>query len=279
IRNVVKLEKWLERIGFDDVIFYDKKLDMFSKKHQILSDCQEFVKDKIPCFIKAEDVFENVKKSVDEFVNYSDKLDIYILADKTQNDSEAYFKDLLSKDLIKKYVLFDEDAKENMFEEYLMINKETFSKYENFILTDTNIVLKSSKWIDELKKIVKYPEFFSASILPDGVDVSTLSTTERNFKHSTDIFSCLMFKPKGFFAVLRLLISKGSFFTRKEITNVCYESLRMCNAVSNDAVLEVLSDKTIVYDNIADKMTYAGYTEYSKDGENRVDEYDRIYYV
>ena len=56
-----------------------------------------------------------------------------------------------------------------------------------------------------------------------------------------------------------------------------YNFLRMFNAVSKNSTSEVLScdnDK-----NYAVVKEYSGYTEYSKDGENREEEYYRIYYV
>ena len=54
----------------------------------------------------------------------------------------------------------------------------------------------------------------------------------------------------------------------------------MYNALSKDALLECLSTSiSSSEENVADKMRYSGYVEYSRDGENRVDEYDRIYYV
>lgn len=122
---------------------------------------------KIPCFLIAFFEYENIKKSLDFITKYTDRLDIHVIenySENTEGQIKPYILDLIGEGKIKNYYLFDENIGANAIEVILRSNWSYLNNYEYFMITDGDLIIKQDKkYLDELTKIMdENPEVFAA---------------------------------------------------------------------------------------------------------------------
>lgn len=127
---------------------------------------------KIPCIVLVYYSTEVIKKSLDFITKASDKLDIIVLENRSEN-TEKLIKPYLSKLLeckkISMYVEFLDNITNNALEEFFDTNIIDLNAYENIIITDGDVLGDSNEWISEEENILKN----NPEVLVCGVDLKT----------------------------------------------------------------------------------------------------------
>ncbi len=128
---------------------------------------------KIPCYGLTFFDFDNFKKSIESLLEKKDFLDIKIIENYSKHTEEKfkpYIFDLLEKELISEYFLFDENVAANapnkIYYDHLLLDKKV-QKSKYTMITDLDLVFEND-WLEEELAILKNHE----DVLCVGVDLS-----------------------------------------------------------------------------------------------------------
>lgn len=136
--------------------------------------------EKIPCYVLVFFDDEVAKKSLDFLTKYSDRLDIRVIenySENTETKFKPYITDLLEKRKISKYYLFDENIGFNAIEKVVEAESEYLQKHEYFMITDGDLTSNDNNWIDEQIDILKKnPEVIISGV---KLDMSNLPSLDK----------------------------------------------------------------------------------------------------
>lgn len=140
------------------------KKDLERKSMTLLSD-------KIPCRITIFSEFDIIKKSLEFYTKYSDRLLITVIENRSDNTEgliKPYVLDLLKQGKICKYILFDKNISSNAS---VMVFRQNLFEMTNspyVIATEGDLICEDEHWLDEEISILEQnPEVFVV-----GMDMS-----------------------------------------------------------------------------------------------------------
>jgi len=107
---------------------------------------------KIPCVVVVFHDADTVKTSLDSLVRLSDRLDIHVLENPSENTEDCirpYVEGLLAEGLVSQYVLFDENISNNAVEVFFDDGLLPADGYDHILLTDGDLLPLDDSWLDE----------------------------------------------------------------------------------------------------------------------------------
>jgi predicted SAM-dependent methyltransferase len=111
-----------------------------------------------------------IKTHVDFLVDYSDKADVVILENPSHitKETSKYCIDLVKQKKLYKYLLFDENIGMNTFETFFESNLIDLEKYSYIVITDGDLIVKNTNWLNEQINIFKnYPKTYACGVKLD----------------------------------------------------------------------------------------------------------------
>jgi len=197
---------------------------------------------KIPCVVV---IFHDpciVRKSLDSLVRFSDRLDIHVLENPSENTDEhirPYVKGLLAEGLVSQYVLFDENISNNAVEVFFNDGLLPTDGYDHILLTDGDLLPLDDSWLDEELAILDGdPSVFACGIaldpsnlplqvFPESKDwiAAPKSETDLYVEAPTGIHLVLM-KAEDFWKYWKYRRAKKHKFIDSVIHKYCREELR-----------------------------------------------------
>jgi len=129
---------------------------------------------KIPCYVLIFDQIEIIQKTLDFLVQYSNKLDLFIIENPSDNTPEIkQIVDTHGKaGLIRRHYLFNKNITSTAFE--LVINNDLakLQKSPYVLITDGDLVAEQKTWLDEEITILEQnPSVFACGV---SLDMSNL---------------------------------------------------------------------------------------------------------
>ncbi|MHA1757628.1 MAG: hypothetical protein ACTSVV_12715 [Promethearchaeota archaeon] len=111
----------------------------------------------IPCIILVYSDFYIIKKSIYSIIQNSSNLKFIILENRSENTEsliKPFFLSLLRKGKIAKYILFEKNITNNVWEIFFKTTILPLEKFQYIILSDGDIYVDNPKWISEILKIL-----------------------------------------------------------------------------------------------------------------------------
>ncbi|CUI15909.1 hypothetical protein PNK_0272 [Candidatus Protochlamydia naegleriophila] len=192
---------------------------------------------KIPCFVLIYSESNLIKNALNNLVQNKD-LDIYVIENKSLQSSEnqLFCLDLLHRQLITNYILFDENISNNAFEVMIKRYKERIKVAEYVLVTDGDLTVQDANWLSEEVEILnKHPEVFvcgvklslqnlplkafpeSKSWVPEPTNTHEAYTEQLSGIHLT------LWRSKEFIALFEWMQSHGKPFLDGVIHQYCAE--------------------------------------------------------
>lgn len=169
---------------------------------------------KIPCYVLIFDQVEIIQKSLNFLGKYADKLDIIVIENPSDNTPKIKrFVNKLGKDgLVKRYYLMDNNVTGRAMK--LVLDKERFLilQHNYVILTDGDLTVEDTHWLQEQKKIMsRNRDVFACGV---SLDMSNLPLS--TFPHANDWIPADMSTQKNYYEAftgthLLMLRSKDLF--------------------------------------------------------------------
>ena len=179
---------------------------------------------KIPCEIIIFSEYEIIKKSLDYFIKFSDRLEITVVENKSNNTEDLikpYVLELLQQKKIYQYILFDKNLASNAA---VIVHKkklipQTTSPY--FIMSDGDLICDNDNWLEEEISILEQnKEVFAVATDLIMTNLPKLPNSEnwvkkaqevknKNYNLGTSGIWFLMYRRKEFEKCLDYLISKA----------------------------------------------------------------------
>lgn len=120
--------------------------------------------------------YDIIIKHLDFLTTVNDRADIIVLENYSENtpNIKEYCLDLIEKQKIFQYWLFDQNIGMNVFETYFRNNK--INQYKYIIVTDGDLTVQDPLWMEEQKKILDKPNTYAC-----GVKLSLINLPLKSF--------------------------------------------------------------------------------------------------
>lgn len=131
-------------------------------------------KKKIPCYFLVYDQTKIIKRSLDFITQYSHRLDIIVIENKSPNTPKIrrIIENYGKRKLIKRYYLFDKNIMGKAFDTVITKELQQIRKSSFVMITDGDLVSNNKGWLDEELEIMKKnPNVFACGI---SLDMSNL---------------------------------------------------------------------------------------------------------
>lgn len=195
---------------------------------------------KIPCFILIFEQVDIIKKCLNFLTKYSSRINIIVLENFSENTNDIikpYVLDLLDKDLVWKYYLFDKNIKNNAW--HIAINEaiKTYLDPKVFpyvYISDGDFTVESPDWIDEqLNVLEKCPEVFACGLsldksnlplksMPEAIHWVYKTNTDAGLYYTGRTGNCFMLtKTQYLIDAMNYINSKGLRYLDTHMWKVC----------------------------------------------------------
>ncbi len=136
----------------------------------------------IPLFILVYQELDIIKKCIESIIG-DDRLDIYIIENKSKNSKEIrkYLLNQLRKDNIKACYFFRDNISNNAYDIILDQKKYIYKNSKYLIISDGDLQVENKEWLDEEISILKDNKVFACGV---SLDMSNLPV--KSFPESVD---------------------------------------------------------------------------------------------
>ncbi len=270
-----QLNTLLKGLGFSDVKFIELGEE---KKHS---------KNKIPCLVLIFFDYNTTKKSLDFITKFNDRLDIHIVENYSEYTNEyikPYVLELLKKNKIKSYYLFEENIGFNAIEKVVETKAQYINDFDYFIITDGDLISENDDWINEQINILeKNPEVIlsglkldlinlpSEELYPDSKNwVPPAKEIEgKNYLDGQTGWVFTFIKTEFFFFILNLIKKEGSHISDYKVYQVIQmfgkKWVRTKNSKAYHLTWDIYSDLNHPYTKWKNSHTYQQIWCHNKD--------------
>jgi 5'(3')-deoxyribonucleotidase len=198
-------------------------------------------KKKILCYVLVYDQVDIIRRSLDFITSYSDKLDIVVIENPSENS--AIIKSMVQEygvnSKIKRYYLFDENITGNAYDEVLTKELAEINSYKYVIITDGDLIPEKGQWLKEELSIMKHSDVFACGVslsranLPLTAFPDAESWIPPDLREEKDYFEAytgghlLMFRGKQFATFMKWKNKRDLNFVDGIMHDYCYKELGM----------------------------------------------------
>lgn len=186
------------------------------------------------CYVLVYSEFDIIKKSLDCICKLSDKIDIVVIENKSNNSPkiQRFIHKLGENHKIKRYYQFEENVANTAYEVVLNAEKKHIKRASYIILTDGDVTTEDN-WLEEELLAMSDKHVFAC-----GVKMSLHNLPVKTFPEAhtwipeassiTDLYEVaytgvhlLMFRSRDFLALQQWLNKKGEFFIDDRMHYYC----------------------------------------------------------
>lgn len=197
---------------------------------------------KIPCVVIIYNVFDFIKKTLEYLMQYEDVLDFYIIENRsntTDSIIKPYILELIKKQKVKKYFLFESNISNNAIETALNSKEIDLNSSEYVLLTDSDLLPENDEWLDEQISILRNnPEVFCCGVdltltnLPVEIIPSSVNWYPKSISIQEDYIEgvtghhLILLRNNDLKAFLNYQTKSNVKYRDSEIHKYCYSILR-----------------------------------------------------
>lgn len=211
------------------------------------------IKEKILCVVLVYYEFQHIRRAVDALIN-TDALDLVVVENKSEHTDTSikpYILDLVHKDKVLKYFLFDKNISNNAIEVVLDSSFIDYSSYDYVLVTDGDLEPIDSNWLHEQLKIINNnPDVFVCGIdldmsnLPVNTFPNVHNWIPKTIRETEDYLECttglhyLLFRKRDFTSFLAYRRQNNLHFVDGTLHHYCYNVIykkwaktKVCKAI------------------------------------------------
>jgi hypothetical protein len=248
---------------------------------------------KILCYVLIFDQVDIIKKSLNFLTKYSDRLDLVIIENPSDNTPEIkkYIKGLGEKRLIKRYYLFEENITSNAVVRVLDEEIGYIAKSLYTIITDGDLTSDDKDWLDEEINILKRnKEVFACGITLDKSNLPIKAFPEAkgwippdvseqpNYYEAATGGHLMMLRGKDFAKYINWKNENKILHIDDEMRKYCYDTLhkkwaRTKKSKAYHLTWDLYADKNHPYTKFRSKKTFKETWNHSQKASYDLSEY------
>jgi hypothetical protein len=198
---------------------------------------------KIPCVVLVFYNYDIIKRSLDFLQNYSDRLDIHVLENPsphTDSEIKPYILDLVNKNIVSKYILFDRNISNNAYEVFFTNSiVDQLEQHKYLLVTDGDVIACEGDFLSEEIGILDNNEdVFACSVTIDlnnlplanypeaGLWIPPIINRYPAFNEGVTGAQLLLIRTKDFLEYLKYVKLRQLKFVDGSMHQFCYQALK-----------------------------------------------------